>query len=107
MEYFGATSKLAKLLSSERNLIKEYGKKEAAGISKRLEEFRLADNLAMISHLPPSKLHKLRGDRDRQFAVWITENYRLVFEAYDIDDVQTTDKAKAVTISIIGIEDYH
>lgn len=107
MEYFGATKKLSKILSNKRKMTKEYGEVRAERIIQRLTEFELAENLASVSHLPPSRLHRLSGNRENQFAVDIVKNWRIVFEGYDENDHLSVDKGKIVTLSILAIEDYH
>ncbi|MFK4935480.1 type II toxin-antitoxin system RelE/ParE family toxin [Lactococcus garvieae] len=107
MEYFGETNKLAKILSDERQLTKTYGKDRTSRIKQRLKEFRAAENLSQISHLPPPRLHQLSGERKEQFAVDVAANFRLIFEGYDKNDQLTTHKSEIVTLSIIEIEDYH
>lgn len=102
-----ASSKLEKLLQDERALKRKYGQKVSEKISQRYAELLVAVNLAEISTLPPPRLHQLKGARKDEFALDLTANYRLVFEAYDVNDELTTNREKAVAILIKEVVDYH
>lgn len=43
-----------------------------------------------MSMLPGARLHALRGDRTGQWAVWVSGNWRLVFE-FDGEDATNID----------------
>ncbi|WP_225046516.1 type II toxin-antitoxin system RelE/ParE family toxin [Lacticaseibacillus kribbianus] len=107
MEYFGETSKLTRILSNERLRTKAYGRAMAVRIRQRLEEMTVAHDLSQLSHLPPTRLHKLQGRRAHQFDVDISPNWRMIIEGYDEHDVPSTVPSAIVTVSIISIEDYH
>ena len=107
MEYYGSSSKLQKILGNERLLVKHYGKLKAEQIGLRLQEFTQAKTLAEIRTLPPTKLHGLKGDRKNQFAVNISPNWRMIFEGYNADEVQSLKKDEIITLLIVEIEDYH
>lgn len=77
MEVFGETSRITKIINDKRQLVKHYGKDRALKIQQRLDEFSAAENLTQISHLPPARLHQLKGDRQYQFAVDIGANGEL------------------------------
>jgi len=69
---------------------------------RRTAERRLAYLLSAVSledirAIPAHKLHKLSGDRQGQWAIWINEQYRLCFE-WDADEKMATN---------IEITDYH
>ncbi|EHI74624.1 plasmid maintenance system killer protein [Streptococcus criceti] len=107
MEVYGETSKITKIIGDRRQLVKHYGKERALKIQQRLGEFSAAENLTQISYLPPARLHRLKGDRQYQFAVDIGANWRIIFEGYDEYDELSVEKSEIVTLSILGIEDYH
>lgn len=107
MEVIGDSSKIQKLLNDERMLKKKYGTQRAGKIYQRISEMKSADNLTEVSTVPPTRLHKLEGERREQFSLDITGNYRLIIEAYDENDELTTDKKKAVTVAIVEVVDYH
>ena len=107
MDVYGSTSKITKQLSDQKLLIKAYGTDKAKRIQQRIFEFSNATNLSQISHVPPPRLHSLKGDMSELFAVDISANWRIVFEGYDKNDVKSTKESDIVTVQIIGIEDYH
>lgn len=107
MKVIGGSSKIQRLLNDERMLNREYGSQRAGKIYQRISEMKSADDLTEVSTVPPTRLHKLLGERSEQFSLDITGNYRLIIEAYDEDDYLTTDKKKAVTIVIVEVVDYH
>ena len=76
-----------------------------------MQEFKAAENLAVIKKIPAARCHQLTGDHDGELAVDISKNYRLVFEAYHDPLPKKTDGGldwKQVTvIRILRIEDYH
>lgn len=107
MEYYGANSKLQKILSDERMLYRHYGKQKADQIRLRLEEIQQASTLAEINTLPPTRLHQLQGSRKEQFSVDISKNWRMILEGYNEGEMLTVRKEEAVIVLIVSIEDYH
>lgn len=107
MEYFAETNHLAQTLKDERAITKAYGKDRGQRIQQRLAEFKAATTLMDIPVDPPPRCHRLKGNRQNQFAVNISANYRMVFEGYDKNDRLTTKKSEIVTVQITSIEDYH
>ncbi|MFC0276720.1 type II toxin-antitoxin system RelE/ParE family toxin [Enterococcus devriesei] len=107
MDVYGSTQKMSKILSKEKNIRKEYGDVIAKKVKQRITEFRAANNLKDISHVPPQKLHQLSGKYKNCFSVMITGNWRLVFEAYTSDEELTLEKELAVIILVKEIVDYH
>lgn len=104
------TRKLEKELTNPRELSKSYGQL-AKKISLRLSELRAADTLAIMATLPQARCHELTGDREGQFAVDVSGNYRLIFEP-DHDPVPVKgdggiDWTSITIISIQEIDDYH
>lgn len=107
MEIYCQTKKMTRIIESEALIIKEFGTKIGKKLMQRISEFRAADSLDQISHLPPQKLHSLNGKYDGCFAVNVTENFRLVFEAYTVDEESTMIKSDATIIVIKEVVDYH
>jgi proteic killer suppression protein len=54
-----------------------------------------AENVSEIGLFPGWRLHRLHGDREGQWAITITRNWRIVFETVD-DEIVNVD-----------FEDYH
>ncbi|MBF0523282.1 MAG: type II toxin-antitoxin system RelE/ParE family toxin [Candidatus Omnitrophica bacterium] len=111
MELHFKHNKLAKILNSERETIKEFGEHNGKKIMQRLAELEAADNLEQKSYLPTPARHELKGNRKGQFAVWIKQPWRIVFEP-NHDPLPLCDDggiglSKVTKILIIGVEDYH
>ncbi|GEP72710.1 hypothetical protein FD12_GL002450 [Lentilactobacillus rapi DSM 19907 = JCM 15042] len=102
-----STTKLLKILRSKELMNKRFGSKRGTLIQRRITEFKAADTLEDIKHLPPQRLHKLTGNRANEFAVNVNENYRIVFYALDVNDEITVNKHKAVSVYIKEVVDYH
>ncbi len=60
---------------------------------RKLAQLDLAESVEDMRTPPGNKLHKLGGDREGQWAVWINDQYRLCFRFEDGDayDVEATD----------------
>ena len=80
MKILFSDKKLAKNCNSKVLCNKAYGLDIAKKVMQRLNELKAADNLGLISHLPPPACHELKGDRKGQFAVKLNKNFRLIFE---------------------------
>jgi len=103
--------KMGKICSNETAMQSELGAQRAKKLKQRLMELMAADSLADISHLPPSRLHELKGNRAGQFSVDLEQPYRLVFiPAHDPiprNDDGGVDLDKIVEIEVLGIFDAH
>jgi proteic killer suppression protein len=103
--------RLRKCASSEKELRREYGARQAEKIARRLTQIRAAETLSELGGLPGVHLEELRADRRGQFSVWLEQPYRLILEpAHDpvpqIED-GTIDRRQVTAVSIIEIVDYH
>ena len=63
--------------------------KHAAWLRILLTAMDAASNLAMLNN-PGFRLHPLKGDREGQWSVWVSGNWRLVFE-FDGPNVTNVD----------------
>jgi proteic killer suppression protein len=111
MELFFKSRKLERACTTERESVRMWGAQRAQVVRRRIAQLQAAENLAVISTLPPSRLHPLAGDRAGQFAVDAVHPFRLVFEPWH-DPLPTLpdggiDKSKITEIRILDIEDYH
>ena len=111
MDVYFSSKKLQRICSNEKQLFTEYGQQNAKKIMLRLSELYAVDNLSLISHLPPPRLHQLTQDRAGQFAVDIKQPYRIIFRPYN-DPLPALadggiDISKVTKIQIIEIGDYH
>ncbi len=63
---------------------------------QRLAILRAVDKFSQLWGYRALKLHPLKGDRMGQYAITLTDNYRLIIE-----------KSKEDAVRIIDVEDYH
>jgi plasmid maintenance system killer protein len=111
MKIYFRTSKLQKICSQEREMVKHFGSKNAGKLKQRLMELRAADTLADISHLPPARCHELTGKDAGIFSVDVEQPYRLLFiPAHDPVPLLPDggiDREEVTEIEIIEIKDTH
>jgi proteic killer suppression protein len=103
-------NKLRRQLSSASEIKKAFGEM-AKKVTRRLDEITASPNLAVLMKIPAANCHPLTGDRQGEWAVDISGNFRMIFEINQnpiplktdggIDTVLITD------ITITGTEDYH
>lgn len=73
------SSKFAKEVNDNRQLLRYQGERRAKLIRRRLDELRAADTLEVMRTLPAARCHELRGDRKGQLSVDLDHPYRLIF----------------------------
>ena len=105
------TRKLQRTFSAEVALRKAYGARRAKVVMVRMAVLRAARNLASVPTAPPSRRHRLGGNRDGQYAVDLVHPYRLVF-APDHEPLPRMsdggiDTGRVTAITIIEVVDYH
>jgi proteic killer suppression protein len=71
-------NKLAKMLNSEREILKNYGPDNGRRIALRLQNIRDAATLEELSKVPQTRVHQLTADRDEQISVDAKHPYRLI-----------------------------
>lgn len=105
------TRRLANVLNSEREMVKEYGKRMSKVLARRLAVLANAPNLATVPTNKPERRHALKGQRAGQQAVDLVQPYRLVFKpAHDPLPKRRDgglDEARVTAITIIEVADYH
>src|SRR5258707_14688696 len=79
MDFSFATRKLERELADERAMKRAYGERTRA-LQNRLSVLAVAQKLSDVPKGPPDWLEQLTGDRDEQFSVVLTKNWRLIFE---------------------------
>lgn len=83
----------------------------AKKVNQRMKELRASSNLEVMKTIPAANCHELKGDRQGEFAVNISRNYRMIFEAANyplpLKDDNSIDCTKITEIRILGTEDYH
>jgi len=74
-------------------------------------ELRAASNLEVMKTIPAANCHELKGDRQGEFAVDISGNFRLIFKPDHNPVPRKEDKSidciKVTDIQILDIGDYH
>lgn len=110
MEIYFQSNKDAKIYESDEKIQKIHGADVAKKIKVRLAELKAAEYLSNISHLPPSRLHQLNGDRKGQFAVTLNGPCRLIFRPthpVPKNDEGGIDLSKVTAIDFIEVANYH
>ena len=111
MEILFKTRKLQKTMSSETELIRQYGKSNARLIMRRLIVLDAADCLADVSRDPPERCHALSGRRKGQYAVDVKSPHRIILEPADdplpIREDSSIDLTRVTSIRILEVKDYH
>jgi proteic killer suppression protein len=106
-----ATTKLGKLLSSEKALIREFGKKCAEELMDRIVTLEAMPRLADVSCEPPERRHKLSGKRNGQWAVDGHGSVRICFIPADdplpLLESGEVDIDLVTEITIVFVGNYH
>ncbi len=110
MELCFRNSKLAKVLNSERELVRKYGADNGRRIALRLQNIRDAANLEVLSKIPQTRVHELTGNRNEQISVDAKHPYRLIL----VCNQETLRKpdggldwARIIKVQLIEIIDTH
>lgn len=103
-------NKLQKQLSSATEIKKAFGI-NAKRVSMRMDELMASPNLAVLMQIPAANCHSLTGDRNGEWAIDVSANYRLIFEIIN-DPIPRTDDGSIIAIlitdiRILEIGDYH
>jgi plasmid maintenance system killer protein len=111
MKIFFKNKKLEKQLSDLKTMKKFFGVM-AKKTFQRMEELSSVENLEDLYLIPQANCHQLSGDRNEQFAVSISRNYRIIFTPYGKDLPRNPDgsikKIEITSIEIIDNKiDYH
>lgn len=106
MELTYKNKKLQNLCENSRyntELVKNYGKEVAKKLPQRIKELKAFESLNDIPVNLPFKRHKLTGNRNNQFAVNITGQYRLIFRNKEnkllIEDLKEIKKIEIMEVS--------
>ena len=110
MDFSFANRKLEREFSDERLMNKAYGAR-ARALQNRLATLEGAEKLSDVPKGPPDWLEQLKGDRDEQFSVVLTKNWRLIFEVNHDPTPRLTDGGidleKVIAIRLVEVVDYH
>ena len=80
MELSFSNTKLAKVLNSERELVRSYGADNGRRIARRLQNIADAANLEELSRLPQTRVHQLSADRHEQISVDAKHPLRIILK---------------------------
>jgi len=104
MEISFKDKKLKKLYEDITSLKRKYGSLQAELIVQRINELLAAENLFDISKLPQARLHSLKGNFKKCYALDIKHPYRIII-TYLSGDPQ--DLKSISQVMIVEIIDYH
>lgn len=111
MELSFRNSKLAKVLNSERELVRNYGADNGRRIALRLQNIRDAANLEELSKVPQTRVHPLTADRNEQISVDAKHPYRLILVCNHEEPPRKPDGglnwARITKVQLIEITDTH
>lgn len=86
-----------------KELVKKYGIEVAKKLPQRIKELKAFPSVNDIPIKPPHRRHKLSGDRANQFAISITNQYRLIFRQKEnniiIEDLREIKKIEIMEVS--------
>lgn len=104
------SKKLQKVLNSEREMVKAFGKMRAKKLQIRLKVLSSAHNLKEVPTVPPDRCHLLKGRLQGCYAVDLGHPFRLIFIPADpvpyLPD-NSIDLANVTSVIIMSVEDYH
>jgi len=104
-------NKLAKVLNSERELVRSYGADNGRRIGLRLQNIRDAGTLEELSKLPQTRVHELAADRNEQISVDAKHPYRLILVCNHDETPRKPDGgldwARITKVQLIEITDTH
>jgi proteic killer suppression protein len=102
---------LQRACSSEKELIRRWGKDRGRTIGRRLQQLAAAETLEVLGAIVPAKLHPLKGQRAGQFAVDADYPFRLILEPNQHPVPKKKDGgidlSNVTKIKIIEVVDYH
>ena len=92
------TSFLRKVCEDAEVATQKYGAEMARKIHMRIDQISAADSVEELVQFRIGRCHLLQGNRKGQYAMDLTQPYRLVFEKR---------KEQIVAVEILEIVDYH
>lgn len=95
------TKKLEKQCTEFKRAQKDFGIDMASKISQRINELMAATSVDMMVQFSIGRCHGLTGNRKGEYALDLTQPYRLVFKVVE-QDIEVID-----VVFITSIEDYH
>lgn len=106
-----ASSKLRKRCEDKSQAVRAWGEQQARKVLQRLAEIQAAENIAELCKVPGAACHRLKAERDGQFAVYLVHPFRLVFEPTGDEslykDGTSIIAARVTRVKILEVVDYH
>jgi len=103
------TARLQKVMSTQKQMRKQFGDDVARRVQGRLSQLEAADSLEDLRHLP-GRCHELTGDRAGHLAIDLKHPYRLIFapaEPIPLKEDGGLDRSGVTSIVISEVVDYH
>lgn len=105
------SNRVARSFRTESALRRTYGDRMAQSIIARLQVLRDCGTLAQVPTVPPVRRHQLTQNRDEQYAVVLSGQYRLIFtpdhEPIPRNEDGGIDTDRVTAIVILDVLDYH
>lgn len=89
-----------------QELVKRYGLEVAKKLPQRIKELNSFDSLNDVPSSLPFRRHKLTGDRRGEFAVNITNQYRLIFRQEN-NNIIIEDLREIKSIEILEVSKHY
>lgn len=106
MEITYKSKKLKKVCENKTEAIKAHGNVCGKLILRRVGEIKASETMAALKKMPAPRLHSLRGDRKREWAVDLKYPFRLVMlPGEEIKNDEDLDNIKEV--KLLEVTDYH
>jgi plasmid maintenance system killer protein len=110
MNIIYSSNKLRRQMATASERKKAFGP-IAVRLSARLDDIEAAATLAVLQQIRAANCHMLTGNRQGQWAVMITGNYRMIFilnhDPVPLLPNNIIDVEKVTSICITEIGDYH
>jgi plasmid maintenance system killer protein len=111
MEISYSNKKLAKLLNSQKEVLRTYGPDNGRRILARLADIAAAETLADLSTLPQTRVHEHKANNDEQISVDVKHPYRLMLVPNHSETPRKSDNgldwSKITRVKILRIDDPH
>jgi len=105
------TTKLKKLATTEKELVREFGANVAKAIKLRIATMEATPNLNGIPSDMPTKRHLLKGDRKGQWSIAARDGICIcVVPDHDpmpLNEDGSVDLTRVVSVKVVDIGDYH
>ena len=92
------TKRIEKACTDFYEAEKQYGSQIAEKLHQHLDQISAAESVEMLVKFKVGKCHPLKGDREEQYAMFLTKNWRLIFEKVN---------GTIHVVKIMEIVDYH